>query len=174
MEIAVVDKSTIRIKGKNVNFIVDPTSSISKVSSDAILFLSQPENLDTAVSKVADARVVINGPGSYEVNGARISAENEDGKLLYSINIDGINIFLGLASAALKKSDKNACNILILNTDTDTKESNISSFEPSVVVYYGQNAETAVKLLGKEYQAVSKFSQTADKLPQDTLVVLLK
>ena len=174
MEISVVDRSTIRIKGKNVSFIVDPTSSMPKTPADAVLFIKDSQDSDSQVSKVVEARVIIKGKGSYEVGGARITSVKVNGTFFYSLNIDGLNIFLTNTKGAEKEQDMGSCNILVLNVDGEFKESLVSSFEPSISVLYGEKAQDAVKLLGKEHQTVSKFSQTADKLPADPQVVLLK
>lgn len=174
MEVSVVDQDTIRIKGKSVNFLIDPSSSISKTSADAVIFLNDIKDSDKRLSKVTDYRVVIKGPGSYEVGGARLSCEGEEDELFYSLNVDLLNIFLVRARGLLRQEDKGPCNILILNVDADFKESMVSSFEPSVVIFYGEKGDQAAKTLGKEHQTVSKFSQTLDKLPTDTQVVLLK
>lgn len=174
MEISIVDKNTIKIKGKNVNFIVDPTSLMPKTPADAVLFMKDFNDVDSAVSKVAEARVIITGPGSFEVGGARVSAVRAGSGLFYSLNIDGLNISLGNTAGVQEQQDNASSGVLVLNVDSDFKESMISSFEPSVAVLYGDKADQALKLLGKEYQTVSKFTQTADKLPTDPQVVLLK
>lgn len=174
MEISIVDKNTIKIKGKNVAFIIDPTPAMSKTSADAVLFLTDLEDADVQASKVDEARVIIKGPGSFEVGGARISGVSAGRGLFYSLNIDGLNISLGNSAGAEKQQDNVSTSVLVLNVDSDFKESMISSFEPSIAVLYGDKADQAVKLLGKEYQTVSKFTQTADKLPADPQVVLLK
>ena len=174
MEISIVDKNTIKIKGKNVNFIVDPTSGMPKTPADAILFLNDSEDTDFQASKVDEARVIIKGPGSFEVGGARVSAVRAGNGLFYSLNIDGISVALGNTTGAESQQDKGSCNVLVLNVNSDFKETMASSFEPSVSVLYGEKADAAAKLLGKEFQTVSKFSQAADKLPTDPQVVLLK
>lgn len=174
MEISIVDKSTIKIKGKNVSFIVSPTSLMPKTPADAILFLTDLENADSKTSRVSEARVIIKGPGSYEVGGARVSAVRAGDGLFYSLNIDGLNISLGNTSGVEKLQDNVSSSVLVLNVDSDFKESMISSFEPGVAVLFGDKADQAVKLLGKEHQTVSKFTQSADKLPTDPQVVLLK
>lgn len=174
MEISIIDKSTIKIKGKNVNFIVSPTSSMPKTPADAILFLKESGDEDTQVSKVVEARVIIKGPGSYEVGGARVSAVSAGNGLFYSLNLDGLNISLGNTTGVEKLQDNASSSVLVLDVDSDFKESMISSFEPSVAILYGEKADQALKLLGKEHQTVSKFTQAADKLPTDPQVVLLK
>ncbi len=98
MEIAVLDKETIRIKGKNASFIIDPTSSISKTSADAIIFLTDVSDVNGPSSKVSDARVIIKGPGSYEIGGVRISGTKSGRDFYYSFNIDGLAIFIGIGS----------------------------------------------------------------------------
>jgi len=174
MEIAIVNKDTIKIKGKNVNFIVDPSTAITKTSADAVIFLTDVSDSTEQSAKVEGARVIIKGPGSYEVAGARISATKSDNDFFYLLNVDGLDVLVGRAREIEKQQDKGGCNILVLNVDAEFKESIVSSFEPSVVVIYGDGADAAVKSLGKEHQTLSKFSTAADKLPSDVQIILLK
>lgn len=174
MEVTIVNKNTIRIKGKTASFIVDPDASIPKTSTDGVLFLSSDKGRQEGISKISDQRVVIEGPGSYEVGGVRITSQSLDDKNFYLLIVDGISIFMGKATGIEKQQEKGSCNVLILNVDGEFKESMISAFEPNIALLYGEGAQNAVKILGKEYQVSSKFSQTADKLPAEMQVVLLK
>ena len=45
MEIAILNKGTLKIKSKNATLIVDPSSLSPKTDADAILFLSKHQAL---------------------------------------------------------------------------------------------------------------------------------
>jgi hypothetical protein len=174
MEIAALDKDAIKIKGKHTSFIIDPSQASSKNTADAIMFLSDFSDSTKRSAGVGEARVSIKGPGSYEIGGVRISATASDNNFFYLLNVDGMNVFLGRSERIENQQEKGECQVLVLNVDSAFKESMVTSFGPSVAVLYGENAEAAAKSLGKEYQSVSKFQQSADKLPADMQVILLK
>ncbi|MEK7186600.1 MAG: hypothetical protein AAB675_04565, partial [Patescibacteria group bacterium] len=129
---------------------------------------------DADSSKVSEYRVVIKGVGSYEVAGARVNGFSSGDNFYYALVVDGINIFIGRNTDIEKQQEKGAYSVLILNIEGEFKPTMVSSFEPNLAILYGPDAEAGAKLLGKEYQTASKFSQTAEKLPVDMQVVLLK
>ena len=65
MDIAIVGNNSIKLKGKQVAFVVNPTKDMPKISADAVLLLNGDANIDLA--RVTDYRIVLDGPGEYEV-----------------------------------------------------------------------------------------------------------
>ena len=172
VDVSILSKDSIKIKGKSASFVIDPQTTIQKVAGDAIIFLKEQD--ESGVARVTDFRVVIKGSGEYEVSGARILVTNADGNLLYSLNIDGISILLARTSALLKLQETGEYNILVLNVDSDFKDPMVTSFSPSVVILYGEKATDAVLGLGKQASKSQKFSATSDKLPIEMQVILLE
>ena len=172
MEVSILGKNSIKIRGKHSGVMVDPGIEISKTTADAVLTLDFNEFSST--SKIVDFRVVINGPGEYEVGGIKISAASFLNKNVYSLNVDSIRILLGKTSV-IEKSPESDYKMLILNTDSKIDSSVLASFEPRVVILYGENSKEVAKSLGKENISVcSRFLIAGDKLPQETEVVMLE
>ena len=171
MDIAIVGKTSIKIKGKQVTFIVDPSREIPKISSDAIILSNGYDNID--ISRVTDCRIVINGAGEYEVNGAKISGATSPKGILYKLSIDDVSIIVGRAMES-KTDGFSACQIVVINADGEFNESFVTALEPKIVVIYGTSKIDAAKTLGAEnLTAVSKITTTKDKLPEKMEIVVL-
>ena len=76
VDVSVLSKDSIKIKGRSSSFVIDPTAQIQEVGADAAVFLKDIENPE--VGKVTDYRVIIKGAGEYEVAGTRILGTKSD------------------------------------------------------------------------------------------------
>ena len=64
MDVSVLSKDSIKIKGRSSSFVIDPTAQIQEVGADAAVFLKDIENPE--VGKVTDYRVIIKGAGNMK------------------------------------------------------------------------------------------------------------
>ena len=72
------------------------------------------------------------------------------------------------------ESNFTACDIAIINADSEFNESFITSLGPKIVVLYGDNKLDGAKKLGAEnLTPVAKFSAVKDKLPEKMEIVVL-
>jgi len=171
VDIAIVGKNSIKLKGKQATFIVDPTKEMSKTVSDAIILLNGSRNVD--VSRVTDFRIIINGPGGYEVGGVKISGTKTTKGILYRLSIDDISIILGSAADA-KMEDFNVCQVAVVNTSNDFNESFATALEAKITILYGDKKVESAKALGAEsVSLIPKITITKDKLPEKMEVVVL-
>lgn len=171
MEVTLLDKNSLKIRGKHAGLVVNP---VVKTTADAVLLLGQAP-LD--ISKVEGQRLVIEGEGEYEVSGVKISSFGNKLDLAYEINMDGLDVFLANGETLKKLHDaKRECQVLILHADSIVSESLVAALSSLLVILYGEKAEEVAKTLGKEPFGPSekKFSITADKLPEEMKVVVLK
>lgn len=171
MDIAIVGKNSIKLKGKQVTFIVDPSSALPKTNADAIILLNGYDNID--ISRVIDSRIIINGQGGYEVGGAKISGTTTPKGTLYRILIDGVDVIVGEV-VETKAEGFSSCQVLVINTNSEFSESFVTALEPKIAVLYGDNKAEAAKTLGLEnVTLVPKITTTKDKLPEKMEVVVL-
>ncbi len=173
MDVALLNKNTLRIKGKNGSLIINPTSAIGKTEADAIVLLE--ESADQKAEKVEGSRITIKGPGEYEVNGIKISATRVGKDLVANIDVDGLKLLVGKGSTIEEIHDKTPeCKIAVINSDDDFNHSFLTSLEPSALLVYGDKKEEVAKSLGKTDAAyASKFSATSEKLPAEMQLILL-
>ena len=171
MDIAIFGKTSIKLKGKKVSLIVDPSKAMPKTSADGIILLNGYGDID--ISRVTDSRIIIDGAGGYEIGGAKISGTTTNKGTLYRIVIDEIVIIIGRA-AETKAEGFSACQVAIVNTDSDFNESFVTALEPKMVLLYGEKSKEEAKALGVEsITSVSKITATKDKLPEKMETVVL-
>lgn len=172
MDITLINKNCVKLKGKKASFVIDPEKDAPKTTADAILLTGV---LDIDTSRVSDSRVVIKGSGEYEVTGSKITALSTPKCVVYKLSIDNVSIILG-KSVDFSKLESNftVCDIVLINVDSEFNESFITSLGPKVVVLYGDNKSDGAKKLGaKNLTPITKFSAVKDKLPEKMDVVVL-
>ena len=171
MEIALVNSTSIRIKGKHGTFIVDPPTSGSKTPADGILLLNGSSPSSYAVE---GSRLTIVGPGEYEIAGIKVTTIGLTSDLVHTVRVDNIEVVIGSAEAIDKLHDKlNECHIVVVRVNDSSAQAAITALAPRVVVFYGTKAQDEAKNIGKEVKEVNKYAVTSDKLPADMEVVVL-
>lgn len=171
MDISAIKGNSIRLKGKQVTFVVDPSKQIPKTASDAIILFGANNDID--ISRVTDFRIIIDGPGEYEVGKVKITGTKTPKGTLYRFSIDNMNIILGSATDT-KTEGFSICEIAIINTANDFSESFITDLEPKMVILYGEKKVELAKALGVEnVTPVSKITVTKDKLPEKMEAIVL-
>src|SRR5438270_13078879 len=126
MEISLVDVSSIRIKGKQGAFLVNPSKKV-KATADAVLLLSSAEfKPDTDFSSDVEnsSKVTFDGAGDYEVSGVKIRAQRLDREIIYTVLIDNLDVLL-LRGESLEKAHGKIkdTEILILDASITTPSS---------------------------------------------------
>lgn len=167
MDLTILDKNSIKIKGKKSSLVVDPTPKSPKTPGDAILLLGE----DGAVDRVEGFRLIVNDDGEYEVGGIKITgASNQGWGIIYNLNIDATQAILARTSTLEKLTDTaNEAEIAILNVDSSLNEALIASLEAKIIVLYGDKASEGLKALGKQdLQSLRKVTVGREKLPEDS------
>ena len=180
MEIALLAKNSLKIKGKHTSFVVDPptfaeASNFAKAASDKSAGKQEKLEYKGGMRIHTDA-VVIDGPGEYEIGGVKISGTRSEGEVLYNLNVEGVEILLGKLSALEKQQHKlKEQDIVVAYVDSMTNASFVTSLASSVVIYYGEQASELVAKFGKgNVVTMQKYSGLAGKLPQEVETVILQ
>ncbi|MEX2007338.1 MAG: hypothetical protein WD992_01055 [Candidatus Levyibacteriota bacterium] len=170
MEIAYLGNNCVKIRSKLANFIIDPTENISKTEADAIISLNGNES---NISKVSQFRLIVSGPGEYEIKGVKISGTKSDAGIIYRLTLDKLGVILGKASL-VSKSENVSANVVVLDADEVPSDKVITAMQPNVVVMYGEKAKEAAKTLKDGgVESVNRFVVAYEKLPQEMEVVVL-
>jgi L-ascorbate metabolism protein UlaG (beta-lactamase superfamily) len=158
MEITYIGHSCFKIKGKTLSLVVDPYNpkigyKLPKLSADVVLVTHDHEDHNN-VEGVSDYRLLINGPGEYEVGGVFIYGRSvnhdekegaERGKsTFYLITVDGVDILhLGDLGCELSQEDLEkipSVEVLMIpvggkyTLDAETASKVISAVQPSYVL----------------------------------------
>lgn len=167
MEIAIVQKTALRLKGKNATFLVNPVED-APVNAALMLHDTQP--------KVSSEEMVnISGPGEYEIGGVKISGVRSENGYVYSLTVDGVDLVVGqietLAAVQNKLKDH---NIVIALCNKQANAAFLTSAAQNAVIVYGPAAaETAQGFEKEKLQQMNKYSAVAGKLPTELEIVLL-
>jgi len=166
MEIALLPKSALRIKGKTAAFALNPQNS---VAVNAIMLF------DPHAAFESEEAVVLQGAGEYEIGGVKITGSRSDNAVLYSMQIDGMEIVAGpitLLSALQHKLKEH--NVVVVNCDETTDASFLTSLAVNAVLFYGDKAAEVAEGFEKEkLQKMTKYSASLGKLPAEMETVLL-
>mgnify|MGYP001557968788 CR=1 FL=1 len=168
MEIALLPKSSLKIKGKNATFIVDP--------KDSALYTAALLVGSTSSDGVNEEMVVLDGPGDYEVGGVKISAVRSDAGVNYSLNVDGVDIVLGRITSLEKLHSKmKEHNIVVALCDESAASASfLTALSSNAVLLYGEKAAETAQIFGETVKKASKYSTTKDKLPLEVETVVLE
>lgn len=166
MEIALLPKLGLRVKSKSATFVVNP---MGLVAANAVLLLSPGEEY------INEETVVINGAGEYEIGGVKINGLRNENSVLYSMQIDGMEVVVG--SIALLSSLQHKLkehNVVIVNCNETADASFLTSLAVNAVLFCGDNATEVAEGFEKEkLQKSNKYSASLGKLPAEMETVLL-
>ncbi len=158
MEITYIGHSCFKIKGKGVSIVIDPYDpkigyKLPKLEADVLL--TTHDHFDHHnISGVSGYKILIEGPGEYEVNGAFIygipTSHDEKGgtergvQTIYNIDIDGFTLMhLGdLGHELSKETIEKIPNVDVLmipiggvfTIDAEKAVKVISAIEPGIVL----------------------------------------
>lgn len=167
MEISLLPKNAVKIKGKHSNLVINPAT---KTDANAIIFLGI--NQTTVIEKEL---LVINGPGEYEVGGIKITGIKSGNDTIYSLHVDGIDILLGNQDTIEKIQNKlKEHQIVLLHTSASKDASFVTNFSPRVVLFYGEHAGETIKTINKDGATpITKYQVALEKLPAEMETILL-
>jgi len=173
MDIAVLPQHAIRIRSKRATLVVNPVSLKSKVMADAVILLSGEKSVWNN-DFIEGMKLVIQGPGDYEVGGIKIAGTFVDNGVIYVAHLDGIDMLIAKTNIVKKAKDIGECHVALLEADSLINEAAITALNVNVVAFYGEKKEENAKALGKEDNtSATKYSVTKEKLPTEMQVVTL-
>jgi hypothetical protein len=170
MEITSLSTGSIKIKGKQGVFVVNPTGKVS--GANGVFVLGNPY---VDKSKIDPETVILKGPGEYELAGVKISGIRVDTETAYRLTVDKVTILVGKASSLEKDHSKLSDNsVVVLYADTVADPAFVTALEPKVVLFFGEKAEETIIQLAKEnFRKEQKYQTTIDKLPAEMESILL-
>ncbi len=173
MEIALISKDVIKIRGKRASLVVDPINLGVKTAADAILLFH--DSTFPTFPKIEESRLTIYGAGDYEVSGIKISSIGSKDCVVYTVGMDLLSLLL-TESKVLKKlqGDLGESQVVVIRANEPLDASRVAALSPRVVILYGEHALEIAKSLGKEgIVPVSKYATTLEKLPEEMEIVVL-
>jgi hypothetical protein len=172
MEVQILPKNSVKIKGRLGSIGINPTSKNDQFN--AVIYIgSQLSNRPTVNE---DGVAVINGPGEYEISGIKISGIRIKKDTIYSLNVDGVECMVGTIRSISESQQKTKeHNLVLIDTDEVMDAAFVTSAASNAVLFYGDQAEEVVNKLAKEnVKRIAKYQTTADKLPPEMETILLQ
>lgn len=131
MEIARLSDTSIKIKTKTATLVVDPNT---KVEADIIL---QIVGEDSDSSLVSNNRIVIDGPGDYEIMDVVIKGVRYGEFVGYYVD-DGLSRLMLIPSTVVEtEKDEEGYNALVVKVVSGFDVEKITSFAPNVCLVFG-------------------------------------
>ena len=173
MEITTLSDTSIKIRGKQSAFAINPLNLKTKTTAQGALFF-QKLKLALDTKHFEEEPVIIQGPGDYEINGVKITGNKAGEGYLYQMTLDGIDILIAKGSYLAKAKDTiTEYQLVLLDADTSIDQSVITALNPNVIIFFGEKKVENAKAFGQEVSPVTKYAITKDKLPADTQVIVL-
>jgi hypothetical protein len=167
MEIALLPKNAVKVKGKHATVIVNPVDD--STDYQAALFTQHS-------GKSKDDAVAISGPGEYEVGGIKISGIKGSAGTVYSVTVDDLDILVGDLSVLEKAQHKLKEHHMVLILTVEERDASfVTSLATNALLLYGDKAKEVIEKFAKEGMTqTGKYQVTKEKLPTEIQTILLQ
>lgn len=156
MEISKISDNSIKLKGKNVTLVIDPTS---KVDADIVIVTQPLESL--RLDKLDAVRLIISGPGEYEAGGMSITGKDVKGSVTYEIHDQSKIMFTTSGSIAdIVEDDEFDC--LLVKVVGEIRDDVLGPINAKCVVLFGDLAMAVVKSENQEKTTKVNIKKTAE------------
>lgn len=146
MEISSLQDSSIRIKTKTVEIVVDPKG----VSDAEVNILT--EDTGKVFERDEAGKLIIKGPGEYEVKGVTITGEDKSGDIIYRVNDGQYTIILAASSVVNKVviEDDESVGAVVFRLNAKFDEGALGSLSSSLIILYGNEEFAPQKNITKK------------------------
>ncbi|RJQ24849.1 hypothetical protein C4577_06925 [Candidatus Parcubacteria bacterium] len=165
MEIIRINDESIRIKGKKISVVTDPDE---KAEGDVFIYTTRSESRTSMAN--TEGKLVVEGPGEYEVGGVHFRVSSDNDNLIYKIDEDS-NVLL-LTSKSAKKVEEGDYTAVIIKAVEKLEEGDLSNFSSSNIVLYGK--EENIALNDANLKRIPKVNLKKKDEIQGFIVVLSK
>jgi len=180
MEIKYMGDSRIFIKGKKENVWINPNKDdFARKSNLARIVVFTEDKLNFVKIGQEEERVIICGPGEYEIGGVEITGINS----MYSLNVDGVKVVMvgkGEGELGEKKKEKlEESDVLLLELSANSLDIAKKSAANYLVPVGYESEEKELKIFldafdNEDLEKVDSLKVDKDNLPEGVEVVLLK
>jgi hypothetical protein len=169
MEISIQPATVLRIKGKQTILGVDPKDY--KGYAGILLLTSLPRE-----ARADDEHVVVSGTGEYEIGGIKITGTRCDEDVMYSLNVEGVEMLIGKLTSLEKYQHKlKEYNVIVVQCNEVKSSSFLTSLATNTIIFYGAQANEVSHAFGRENtQKSPKYTVTKEKLPQEMETIILE
>jgi hypothetical protein len=131
MEISRLSDTSVKIKTKTAVLVVDPDV---KTEAEVVLHITP---FETGESLVTNEKIVIDGPGDYEVMDVAITGVSYGDFMGYSIDDGATKVLITPSHAIDKVKDEEGYSALIVKAVAAVDIEKITSFGPDICIVLG-------------------------------------
>lgn len=132
MEISKLGDTGLRIKSKNVTVVVDPAA---KSEADIIIHLDRNTPHDT--KDITGAKLIIDGPGEYEVSGLSITGEKVGQDVMYRLDDEIFGLILASSRIVATAKEEDGEQALVVKSTAPMQADLLDSYVQDVCVVFG-------------------------------------
>src|SRR5438874_1011043 len=130
MEISKITDNSIKVKTKNVSVVIDPTTK-----TDADIVIITAGNVDEFMIP-ENTKLVIEGPGDYEVGGISVTGEKMGEEMLYTLFDDQFRVILAPLSLISKIREDDDSDAVIIHAVGPVTKKDLSTLSSDVLLVY--------------------------------------
>jgi hypothetical protein len=166
MEIALLPKNAVKLRGKQATMVVDPVDAATPYQAALFLY---------GEGRPAGDSVVISGPGEYEIGGIKVSGLKSTEGYSYSLTIDDLDVLVGSLQAISKLQHKlKEHHLVLLLSEQEGDASFATGLATNAILLYGEKANDVLSKFAKDtINTMSKYQVTKEKLPPEMQTILL-
>lgn len=145
MEISRLQDSSIKIKTKTVAIVVEPTG---EGDGEVVILTDDPSKY----FQKEQEKLIVRGPGDYEVSGVTISGERKGEDVIYKVSDGNFTVIVAQFSAVNKVEIENDENIsaVVLGLNSKFDEGKVASLTSSLILLYGKEENAPASASKKE------------------------
>jgi len=180
MEIKYFNQGQIYLKGKKENVWINPQKEdFSNKSCEARIVIFTDKARNFVILGQEDGKVIICGPGEYEIGGIEINGINA----MYALNVDGIKVVVvGRVEGEIsekKKEKLEEADVLLVGIGSESVDIAKKSAANYIIPIEYENREDELKKFldafdEENLESIESLKVEKDNLPEAMEVVLLK
>lgn len=155
MEISILQGVCVKVKTSKISILIDPVNLAERFLAglEASVIISQGENKDFNFEKIDGQKLIIEGPGEYEMEGTQIEGKIGKKGLYYEINSDNIKILFASSLLLGSLPNEEEYDALLLKADSEINSDDLSSPNAKFYLIYGDlekvNIKTGIRTASK-------------------------
>lgn len=167
MEISKLGETGLRIKTKNTTVVVDP---VAKTDAEIVIHLDRSVPLNT--KEVEGVKLVIDGPGEYEVAGLSITGERVGQDVMYRMDDEAFGLILSSSRIAATAKEEDGEQALVIKAVTPVQADLLNAYVQDVGIVFGTPENLPQE--GADVRRVPKVNLRKLEDLKGTVVVLAK
>lgn len=146
MDVYITKENVLKIKGNKTTILIDPQLSdvkqMPKSPADVVILTDYDKTYD--LDRVEGKRLVISGPGEYEVGGISINGKRVKNGAIFVISSDSSKVLLLSDQSLRDYQDDDGYDGIIIKVNGKVNSDAFSTFDSKQFILYGDFASSGI------------------------------